>query len=409
MFKISDKDIMSFVKESLEKEAKQRGLIKEAEEEGAKQKTECEDLRNYPSFNITKVWGNLSRSNVPAAKVKEAELVRSIFDQAFAGTQRYPAGSTGGQGGRFRGKSFKDKIAAINDLSRVPVQNISPANGLAYIVAMDSLLALKSSLFQSQSQGYLNEAFMAALLSGFIEENKLQDIRISGPDEDTDMPISLKFVSSTNANSLSNSFGYFKKFFDSGQNQITYIVAIKPKADSLQVIPFYSIVIEKPDGWDEAESDIDKAKTFMTNPEYSFLEVVIEKNKKGQSPAGLRQDVELPIEDAEQTQIEEVEVPKKLVFGVSPRRRKSDGKVIGSVAENFATIELPDEKDMRDKAKIVLGKYNEYLSGIYDDLEHIRCYTDNYLVAGNKSFAGEALKRNASLTEKIKKVFGEDK
>jgi len=406
MFKISDKDIMSFVKESLEKEAKQRGLIKEAEEEGAKQNTECEDLRTYPSFNITKVWGNLSRSNVPAAKVKEAELVRSIFDQAFAGTQRYPAGSAGGQGGRFRGKSFKDKIAAINDLNTVSIENINPANGLAYIVAMDNLLALKSSLFQSQSQGYLNEAFMAALLSGYIEERKLQDIRISGPNEDTNMPISLKLVNRASASSLSNSFSYFKKFFDSGQNEITYIVAIKPKADSLQEVPFYSIVIEKPDGWDQAKTDIDKAKTFM-RPEYSFLEVIMEKKKKGQSPEGLRQDVESATEDAGQAQIEEIEVPKRIVFGAF-KRRKRDGKIIDTVAENFATVMLPDEKEMRKKAQAVLLKYNEYLSQIYDDLEHIRCYTNNYL-AGNKGFADEALKRSANLADNIKKVFGEDK
>lgn len=38
MFKISDEDIMSLVKKSLEKEAKQRGLIREVEEGGEAQK-----------------------------------------------------------------------------------------------------------------------------------------------------------------------------------------------------------------------------------------------------------------------------------------------------------------------------------------------------------------------------------
>ena len=78
------------------------------------------------------------------------------------------------------------------------------------------------------------------------------------------------------------------------------------------------------------------------------------------------------------------------------------------MAENFATVMLPDEKEMRKKAQAVLLKYNEYLSQIYDDLEHIRCYTNNYL-AGNKGFADEALKRSANLADNIKKVFGEDK
>jgi len=406
MIKISDEDIMSFVKESLEKEVKQRGLIKEVEEEGAKQDSQCEDLRNYPSFNITKVWGNLSRSNVPAAKVKEAELVRSIFDQAFAGTQRYPAGSKQGKlsiGGRFRGKSFKDKIAAINDLSTVPIENINPANGLAYIVAMDNLLALKSSLFQTQSQGYLNEAFMAALLSGFVETNKLEDIRISGPDEDTSTPFSLKLVNRTSARRLSNSFSYFKKFFDSGQNQITYIVAVKPDDRSLPEIRFYSIVIDKPNGWDDAETDIDKVKTFMADTKYNFLKFEW-KDEKKEKVQSIKQDTEpsqlagLATENTEQVQIPEGKIPSRIFFSAFDE----------TAAENFATIKLPDEKGMREKAQAVLAKYNKYLSDIYGDLEHIRCYTNNYL-AGNKGFAGEALKRSARLSDNIKQVFGEDK
>ena len=72
MIKISDEDIMSFVKESFEKEAKERGLVQEQEEFD----DTCGDIRNFPKFEINPNWGRTGKSGNQLA---ETEMVRGMF------------------------------------------------------------------------------------------------------------------------------------------------------------------------------------------------------------------------------------------------------------------------------------------------------------------------------------------
>ena len=64
MFKISDEDIMSFVKQSLEKESRERGLLREEEEGQQPQQSggvDCGEIRNFPKFEITPNWGRVGK------------------------------------------------------------------------------------------------------------------------------------------------------------------------------------------------------------------------------------------------------------------------------------------------------------------------------------------------------------
>ena len=51
MFKISDEDIMSFVQQSFQKEAKERGLLKERSQKKTIREG-CDDVPIWPSYDL---------------------------------------------------------------------------------------------------------------------------------------------------------------------------------------------------------------------------------------------------------------------------------------------------------------------------------------------------------------------
>lgn len=74
MIKISDEDIMSFVKESLDKEVKERGLFKEREEQGSLD-TGCEDVPKWPSMELDKMVGKPSPQGSGAREILQNIMI----------------------------------------------------------------------------------------------------------------------------------------------------------------------------------------------------------------------------------------------------------------------------------------------------------------------------------------------
>jgi len=99
----------------------------------------------------------------------------------------------------------------------------------------------------------------------------------------------------------------------------------------------------------------------------------------------------------------ETDQPARFYFSLFSSKKR------GSEAEPFLRIRFPSDEGLREKAQIVLGAYNEYLSQIYEDLEYIRCYTDNYLVNGRRDYADKAMERSANLQQNIKRIYVESK
>ena len=74
MFKVSDKEIMSLVRESFNKEIKDRGLIKE-ETEGSKVQidTGCDKIPVYPVPRLNKLVGKKQPTDVDARQFRRMQ------------------------------------------------------------------------------------------------------------------------------------------------------------------------------------------------------------------------------------------------------------------------------------------------------------------------------------------------
>jgi hypothetical protein len=74
---------------------------------------------------------------------------------------------------------------------------------------------------------------------------------------------------------------------------------------------------------------------------------------------------------------------------------------------NSVFLKLPDPKALRKKAAESLKLFNQDMSGIYEDIEYIRCYANNYFIKNNLKAASGAKDRAQKLKDKVDSM-GED-
>ena len=124
MIKISDEDIMSFVKESFEKEAKERGLVQEQEEQGSLD-AGCEDVPKWPSMELDKMVGKPSPQgsgareilqNIPITGDTVPERVSSL--QASLSKALDEAAKSGSLEEQFANFIFLDSIYKLANAQR---------------------------------------------------------------------------------------------------------------------------------------------------------------------------------------------------------------------------------------------------------------------------------------------------
>ena len=176
MIKISDEDIMSFVKESFEKEAKERGLVQEQEEFD----DTCGDIRNFPKFEINPNW---SRTGKSGNQLAETEMVRGMFAsidrvQGRDEVGRYTSGTMA--------EPYQAKIQKINSFFRAIEKNEytgnDPMKALSYITIIDGFSRLMNrELTNPQAAGRLAEAFFSAIFefeSLRDEKKQIADVKL---------------------------------------------------------------------------------------------------------------------------------------------------------------------------------------------------------------------------------------
>jgi hypothetical protein len=189
MFKISDEDIMSFVKKSLEKEVEERGLLKEdmqaSELVGAKTASQVEEDCEPLEFPMPD-------NKLLFRKLRSGDLVSASYSELF---KHIPGG-----------QDLTAKLEALNKFT----EKIKNANSLmevfSYTTALQALRTLRlSEAGGSQAggggAGYALERFMAYLLDGTrLGGNRtIIDFTVASEqgrtDEFSQTPYTIKFVS----------------------------------------------------------------------------------------------------------------------------------------------------------------------------------------------------------------------
>ncbi len=357
MIKISDEDIMSFVKESFEKEAKERGLVQEQEEFD----DTCGDIRNFPKFEINPNWGRTGKSGNQLA---ETEMVRGMFAsidrvQGRDEVGRYTSGTMA--------EPYQAKIQKINSFFRAIEKNEytgnDPMKALSYITIIDGFSRLMNrELTNPQAAGRLAEAFFSAIFefeSLRDEKKQIADVKLDPTFELIfQKQYSLKFLSSRTSTVLGGSLDNLISYFDNN-DKFRIILMIKYE----KAIKFRERVIQRPRQYNPDSSKEEKIQQL------SDLGIVVQDKRYSK-----KQDAVVP----------------------SFRLRIAVGDQY-----DVADLLLPDLNSLRKVASLTLKRFNSSMSQVYNDLEHIKCYCNRYFVKGDSSAAEQAKQRTSSLKSNI--------
>lgn len=357
MFKISDEDILSFVKESLEKEARERGLVQEQEQFD----DTCKDIRNFPNFQINPNWG---RSGKRGNQLAETEMIRGMLAsidrvQGRDKLGRYTSGTMA--------EPYQTKIKKINSffqsIEKSEYTGNDPMKALSYITIIDGFSRLMNKeLTNPQAAGRLVEAFFSAIFefeSLRDERKQIADVKLDPTFELIfQKQYSLKFQSPQTSTTLGGSLNNLISYFDEN-DKFRIILMIKYE----KAIKFRERIIQRPRQYNPAASKEEKIQQLS--------ELGIVKQGKRYSK---EQDESVPY------------------FSLSV-----------AVGDQYDVIDLllPDLGSLRKAASLSLERFNSSMSEVYNDLEHIRCYCDRYFVKGDASAAAQAKQRTNSLKSNI--------
>tara|TARA_R110001599_G_scaffold314368_2_gene522662 strand:+ start:1269 stop:2366 length:1098 start_codon:yes stop_codon:yes gene_type:complete len=364
MFKIPDEDIVSIVKKSFDKAAKEKGLIKETLDEQAQDFDKaCGDIRNFPKFDITPNWGRTGRRG--EGQRPETELLRSLF----SGIDRIGAH---GKDKKFVSATmhYTEKVQRINNFFSQGPGKLAPEQALSYIIIVDTFARLMDrELVNPHAAGRLAEAFFSAIFEGQVlgfETRNIIDVKL---DADVELyfqeTYSLKFVSvDTAKRAFGGSLNNLIAYFDAEANKLFRILVMVKKENSVE---FRERSIQRPDGWSRELSLEDKVKLLYANG----LIKMKQKAKGG----------------------EVVPDPRLAIL----------------VGEQYQTAELvlPDINNLREMAAASLNSFNESMAQIYDDLEHIKCYCNRYFVGNDLGSASKAKAKTDSLKQNVDKLTNE--
>jgi len=465
MFKISDEDIMSFVRQSLEKESRERGLLREEEGQQPQQSggVDCGEIRNFPKFEITPNWGRVGKK-----QTFETEVFRSIFEGVDPGWRMQ---NSKGQYA-VAAMPYREKIELVNqffdkereDPSRSrDTKRTSMLRALSYIMIADVFSRLvDEQQHDPKTAGRLVEGFIAALFRGaklFDESREILDVKINyGPDLAIERGYSLKFYApKTASRPLKGSVANLMTHFDKN-DKFVIIVMVKHKDG----IEFRERIIPRPGAWSSLDSDLEKLDALekeglirRNNPKYFYIDMagtpenrqaremtsnLIARRISKAEPRSLRPEERFLIWrqgwDSWKPATSVPEIANATTFkpSLSPDAGSAEqqptpaislpalptGETIGTqlsttdygmsikVSEaNSVFLKLPDPKALRKKAAESLKLFNQDMSGIYEDIEYIRCYANNYFIKNNLKAASGAKDRAQKLKDKVDSM-GED-
>jgi hypothetical protein len=233
MFKISDEDIMSFVKESLEKESRERGLLKERKGQGSLD-AGCGDVPKWPSLELDKMVGKPSPQGSGAREVLQnisitgdtvPERVNSL--QASLSRTLDEAAKSGSLEEQFANFIFLDSIYKLADAQR-----------------NEPLVA-----------GLMLEPILAAVLGGVQKGGPSEiidiDFGLELNDKEMENGISLKFIKEKSkvTGSLLNFLSALMR-----RSQFYFVALTKgfSSEDQSLTIGFHHRLVQAPEGLEEA-------------------------------------------------------------------------------------------------------------------------------------------------------------
>ncbi len=412
MIKISDEDIMSFVKESLGKQMKERGLISEQEGEQQVQiDTGCDKVPVYPKLNIDKLVGKKQPTDV------DARQFRQILERVNSSIQ---------------GNDVKSRIRSLNNALRSIIKGNTSGMEidqlLSRFIFLDSFLTLLDrSAYEPQMAGLLLEPLMAAVLKGeqLGGPEVISDFEIPNL-EDSTIGVSLKLKAN---NMVDGSFAFFVKgLVQYGRIAFYHIQKFSNKDKLITGIKVSYYEVKKPN-WLEPQ---------ITNTmiEYLMRDAEAGGQLSREELNSMASDLEAELGDRDTmlgylddflkvggtgntgTVSRDKETGRLTVGGDS--RRQLLNKLssynrfrdLGVTADEFkvnfninnitqstslGAVSLPTREELRETAKKSIESLNDQVSGLYKSIGMLSCVMKNYTAGENitrEEFA-EAAKKHA--------------
>jgi hypothetical protein len=426
MFKISDEDIMSFVKESLGKQMKERGLIPEQEGEQQVQiDTGCDKVPVYPKLNIDKLVGKRQPTDV------DTRQFRQILERVNSSIQ---------------GNDVKSRIRSLNNVLRSIIKGNTSGMEidqlLSRFIFLDSFLTLLDrSAYEPQMAGLLLEPLMAAVLKGeqLGGPEVISDFEIPNLEDGT-VGVSLKLKSDS---MVEGSFAFFvrglvqygriafyhiQKFSGEKDNLVTgikvsYYEVKKPNWLEPQItnamIEYLMRDAEAGDQFSQEElnnmkSDLEAELKYDRNTLLGYLDDFLKVGGTGNTGTDSRDENTRRLTVGADSRDE-------LLSKLSSYSRFQD---LGVRADNFkvnfninnitqstnlGAVKLPTREELRETAKKSIESLNSQVSGLYKNIGMLSCVMKNYTAGENitreefaeaaKKYADEIVK-TANIIEK---------
>ena len=401
MFKVSDKEIMSLVRESFNKEAKDRGLTHEQEERQQVQiNTGCDDIPAYPRLNLDKLIGKKQPTDV------DARQFRQILERVNASVE---------------GNDIRSRIRSLNKVLESIVRGDTSGMKIDQLISrfifLDSFLSLLDrSTYEPQMAGLLLEPLLAAVLKGeqMGGTEVISDFEI--PNLQNDMTgISLKLKSD---NKVEGSFALFiKGLMTHGVIGFYHIQKFSLEGGPVSGIKVSYYEVNKPWWLDEQiESLIIKYST--RDPEAA------------NSPAESIEADKAQIASQFSDETQRMELLNRFLKPSSPEReyllsnlaenkrfqdlgvRTDKARInfnINDIAQrtSLGSIAVPTREELRTTAKNSINSLNDQVAGLYRSIGMLSCVMKNYTAGESvtrEDFAGAASEHAADILKTAESI-----
>ena len=403
MFKVSDKEIMSLVRESFNKELKDRGLIKEETEGGKVQiDTGCDKIPVYPVPTLNKLVGKKQPTDV------DARQFRGILERVGVNVEGSDVAS--------RIQSL-NKI--INDTLQSDMEGIALDQMVSRFVFLDSFLTLLDrASYEPQMAGLLLEPLIAAALKGQQKGGTqvISDFEVAGPDIDAGISLKLK-----SDNLVTGSMILFiKGLLLHGEIGFYHVRKLRqPKSDVVDAISMSYHSVQRPPELVTYLLDLIKeirTRDLVVTDKMDGIDntdeikrIFAEVDNLFPTPEALASSEYLDPQGDFKREIE-TKVAKKFFSDISERTPKGLTTVHFStldVGTDLGVIRLPSTKELRLSAAKAINKLNDDVAGLYKSIGLLSCIMKNYTSSadiGRDVFAEKASEYATDILNTAQKI-----
>ena len=464
MFKISDEDIMSFVKKSLREESEKKGLLTESEVGNSDQSNQnallkgCEKIPRYPRLPLNKLVGKRQNSNLEAKQFRD--IIESI-DLTSNTVQ-----------GRII--ELQNKLSEAMTVSKNKSLDLNEA--LSRFIFLDTMISLVNvDAYEPQMAGLLLEPLIAGVLKGEQEGGTkvISDMRLPNLEN---RGISLKLKEDFEAGG--SYISYLRELVRT-KGQIDFLLVNKGSASegsspSTQLLNFRFFSPSPVDGAALQEAILFDLKTsyYLMGAGQILSDLKSTSKEMGQAPREIQQDILIltkaigPGTDfnrrafveqlvATRDKLEKLVKQRKdptisdLIVGNKYIRRAFSSKLSetykllsragfthgsgiktmykGKSGEKFiisidmkkyilsdeggvesSSLDLPSTEKLEDIAENLLNEMEDGLKHIYSSIGELSCIMRNYIAnpkINRADFAQEAKKRAATIKYRSNKII----